>query len=82
MKNAATVIYKDIPAVAVTKKIANTTNWKRAKSNRFSFVKDCGDVPTVCHNPITGVFEDVVNARGNAYARRNQLHFANKKGAK
>jgi hypothetical protein len=47
------------------------------KSHR-DFTKDCGDVPVVHINEITGKWEEVVNTRGRAYAARKRLAYRKK----
>ena len=68
------IIWKDI-SVIIRRKLSNRRKNLNAKNKRRSFIDTYGEVPVVHFNPITKMFEDVVNPRGKAYAARNRLAY-------
>ncbi len=75
-KNNDLVIWRDI-AVPIFHKTFHIRHI--GDRGRYAFTKDCGDVPSLRFNSITGRIEEVVNNRGRAYAARRRLKYRNKK---
>lgn len=54
---------------------------KSCKRTRNGFIEVDGFLPTCRQNPVTGCWEDVVNPRGFAYAKRNDINYQRKRVA-
>lgn len=66
------VIWKDVPVLYKGK----VTHIRKIGGRlRRSFIVDYGDVPVANFNEITGKVEEVINARGLAYAGRKRLRY-------
>lgn len=63
----------EVKLPGATKKLARTRN---------GFVEVDGFIPTARQNPVTGRWEDVVNNRGFAYAKRNDISYYKKRDAR
>ena len=73
------VIYRDVPVKIIHK------CWhihKIGKKEHRNFTADYGDIPTATYNDITKKFEEVINTRGFAYAKRNHFKYHKKKKPK
>lgn len=74
------VIWKDIAVPIVEKQTHIRAISCGAKGRRrHSFIKTYGDVPVARINRITGLWEEVVNNRGRAYAARRRRSYRAKK---
>lgn len=71
------VIYQDIHSVRINWKIWHIH--KIGKRCHRDFTKDCGDIPVARYNKVTRETEDVVNTRGYAYAKRNDIKYKKNK---
>lgn len=66
-------VYKDVP-VEVALKYRN-----QDPKGPKGVQKYYGDVPVARYNKVTKQFEHVVNPRGNAYAKRNDVRYRKRK---
>jgi hypothetical protein len=70
------VIWEDVP-VEIYRKC-----WHVHKVNGIlhrDFTKDYGDIPVARFNSITKKWEQCINPRGNAYAKRNDIKYRKKR---
>jgi len=65
-------VWRDVP-VRIRHKISHIK--KIGGRIRHAITDDYGDLPVCRINPQTGVWEDVVNHRGMAYAARRRLKY-------
>jgi hypothetical protein len=65
-------IWRDVPVRILTK----ITHIRKISGKLYRrIIRDYGDLPTITINPITNNFESVVNNRGYAYAKRNDVQW-------
>ena len=69
------IFYKTVP-VKIKRKMIHIRKIGGKIYN--SIITDYGEIPSVRYNEKTKKFEDVVNTRGNAYAKRNDLKYRRK----